>query len=183
MLIKSRTDVTQELIIGKTFMSVEGLNQDSEDITFKVSDTEYFKMQHYQDCCENVYVEDVVGNVDNLLNSPILGYEEKVQEDENASESGTYTFYTFRTIKGYVDIRWYGESNGYYSEAVDFEQCVIEDYPEDCLISGARVWQEYEKGKELCMEAKQWRKVGDKSYNSYYKLDDIISLNLKMGNK
>ena len=83
-------------------------------------------MYHEQDCCEYVRVYDINGDVDDLLNSPITQVEEVTSsEDEmelNDPDSFTWTFYKFATIKGYVTIRWLGESNGYYSERVSFKQ-------------------------------------------------------------
>ena len=85
-------------------------------------------MYHHQDCCENVTVEDVCGDVADIVGSP-LTLAEKSTSDKNPEgvvkkyqDSFTWTFYKLATVKGYVTIRWYGESNGYYSEGVSFEE-------------------------------------------------------------
>lgn len=99
-----------------------------ECIRFVAADGRIFNMCHSQDCCESVTIESIVGDLMNLVGEPILMAEEVTHEGTNPQgvtipewqESFTWTFYKFATHKGYVDIRWYGESNGYYSERVDF---------------------------------------------------------------
>jgi len=108
--------------IGKVVVDIRGMEQDSEFIVFKCDDGTLYEMFHEPDCCESVWLEDVNGDVKKLLNSPILGFDVKEQKDEDARESGTFTFYTIYTAKGRVDLRWHGESNGYYSERVEFKQ-------------------------------------------------------------
>ena len=96
----------------------------NENIFFIDEDGIEYKMFHDYDCCENVYIEDICGDINNLIGSKIIMAEEVINRDlsplNEFDESYTWTFYKFATVKGYVTIRWYGESNGYYSERVDF---------------------------------------------------------------
>lgn len=115
-----RCEVSQ--LIGLTLKSVTGLENGSEDVTFDSECGRKFLMFHDQGCCENVRLEDVEGDVQDLIGSPITIAEEVegVAEAPEYAASYTWTFYRIATAKGWVVLRWLGESNGYYSESVDF---------------------------------------------------------------
>ena len=124
-----RKEVPFENLRGKVLTKVTGLEKDSDVVTFEAEDGSVYEMYHEQDCCESVSIEDVCGDVDDLIGSEILLAEEVVSDEwpegvEKSEwvDSFTWTFYKLATRKGFVDIRWYGESNGYYSESVDFIQ-------------------------------------------------------------
>jgi hypothetical protein len=108
-----------EDLLGMTMVSVEKTSNDDE-LIFTADNGRKFKLYHAQDCCESVYIEDIIGDLNDLIGSPLTLVEEISQEGNDDSGSYTWTFYKFATIKGYVDVRWQGYSNGYYSESVDF---------------------------------------------------------------
>lgn len=116
-------------LVGKTLTEVK---QNGDKLIFVTNEGKAYKLYHYQDCCESVTIEDIIGDLNDLVGSPILLAEEvynykpvsdgdiKKTNESNDYGGCTWTFYKFATIKGYVDVRWFGESNGYYSESVDF---------------------------------------------------------------
>ena len=110
-------------MLGKTFVQVTGA-VGNFDLLFETANGERFMFSHQQDCCERVDINDIVGDLEDLVGEPLLLAEEvqgetPVDFNEREYESVTWTFYKFATRKGYVDVRWLGESNGYYGERVD----------------------------------------------------------------
>ena len=116
-------------LVGKTFVSIK---PGDDVIEIVCADGAIYVMHHDQECCEHVRVESIVGDLADLVGTPILVAEEAsnrthpedYKTDDNYGESFTWTFYKLATVKGWVDIRWLGESNGYYGETVELK-CVV----------------------------------------------------------
>lgn len=121
-----------ETLVDKKFTKVwvdKSKDGESYGIVFEGVEGNY-ELTHQQDCCEHVYIEDIVvtskfNGLECLENTPILKAERVtnnnvtptgMQNPEDADDSYTWTFFKLTTLKGYVDIRFFGSSNGYYSE-------------------------------------------------------------------
>jgi hypothetical protein len=124
-----KSEARIEDMVGKIFTRVSGGVGDGE-LVFE-NDTERFVFFHYQDCCECVDINDIVGDLEDLVGEPLLIAEEvegsvPADFEDEYTESYTFTFYKFATRKGYVDVRWLGESNGYYSEGVSLGRELVD---------------------------------------------------------
>ena len=114
---------------GKTIIDIEKdfRGRDIIELIFTMNNGEKYRMYHERDCCESVWLEDIVGNLDDLIGNPLVMAEEEPNKNKGGAlddwdDSYTWTYYKFATIKGYVTLRWYGTSDGYYSEDVDIEK-------------------------------------------------------------
>ena len=107
-------------MLGLTVASVEGkVGDDKLRLTF--TDGRSVLFYHEQDCCESVSIEDISGHWDDIIGYPITLAEESTNREADGFDSNTWTFYRIGTVRGVVVIRWWGSSNGYYSESVDIK--------------------------------------------------------------
>jgi hypothetical protein len=133
-------EVTFNTLLGKVIKDVtlqHAVHDDGDEIIFDCEDGTSYCMLHCQDCCECVTVEDFdleeARKV--LIGQQIVRAEESTSTENErkkprTDDSFTWTFYKLATVKGWVDIRWYGTSNGYYSEGVELwemEKVITED--------------------------------------------------------
>lgn len=133
MYLGLRNSCGIDVLKRKTLVEVDRSLYDANDaLFFKTADGEFYIMTHDQECCENVSIDDICGDFADLLNEEILTAEELNNDypvDEECVENTyTWTFYHLATFHGDVTIRWFGTSNGYYSESAELYKISEEDY-------------------------------------------------------
>lgn len=106
---------------GKTLTDV---NYSQDCLFFKCSDDSEYEMSHQQDCCEHVRLIDGFDDLKKLIGDEIKFAQESTQKRAPNGNSETWTFYKLSTLNASATLRWHGESNGYYSEDVDFNWIV-----------------------------------------------------------
>ena len=106
-------------IIEKTVTSID-VNMDESRIVLNCVGYKY-TMMHNQDCCEQVYIESINGDASDFINQNVLEASESTGhiDTEWDDELAEWTFYNIVCNKGYLQIRFNGSSNGYYSVGVD----------------------------------------------------------------
>ena len=112
-----RQPISIDQIKGMTITAV--IYKESNESLLIHLNTHVLEMIHHQDCCETVYLTDVVGSFEDLIGYPLLEVSESTVNAESSDVSATASYYNFRTVKASVQLRWLGESNGFYSETID----------------------------------------------------------------
>jgi hypothetical protein len=118
-----------KVLLGETLVKVSG-EVGGDQIIFETATGKRYKLYHSQSCCEQVEINDICGDLQDLVGSPILEAEESTSDTNppginppEYQDCFLWTFYKLATNKGNVTVRWHGDSNGYYSVSVDFAEC------------------------------------------------------------
>lgn len=108
--------------VGEVPVSITGCESGSEDVCFTMKSGKVIRMIHHGECCESVSVEEVIGcDPQDLIGHEILSASEDSKKTSGFGDEEQWTFYTLRSHGGTMTIRWYGNSNGYYSTSVSIE--------------------------------------------------------------
>jgi hypothetical protein len=106
------------------------------EIIFKTENNKKITMFHEQSCCESVFITSKTDNLNILIGKTIVDvtetvlpnhtFDRSIEAQYDDDNSFTWTFYKF-FYKGVddkteeIEIIWFGTSNGYYDEGVQFK--------------------------------------------------------------
>lgn len=107
-------------IVGEVLTNID-VDGDTQ-ILLTTESGRQFLIYHDQDCCEEVSILSTEGDWYTLLGKEIVELNVDERPSKPGYESRTDTTLTFKVSDATVINRWVGESNGYYSESVDFAE-------------------------------------------------------------
>lgn len=91
------------ILLGKKIIHFEN---DAKSITLTLSDKSIYKLcQIDTDGSDTVYIDEITGDVDDLINLHILYTSEHSPDGHKNNGLNVYSFYKLATIKGWVDVR------------------------------------------------------------------------------
>ena len=111
---------------GKIIKEINDLEIGSREVSIRTNDGTY-ELYHEQDCCEDVRVVKVIGNVNELVGEVLFAEEDDGASDpdwynESFDDSHTWTKYVLKTTNASLEFWFLGESNGYYSESISIKK-------------------------------------------------------------
>lgn len=104
---------------NKVIKNISGLEKGSQEVYFECEDgTKYF-LYHYQVCSEKVYIEEIAGNINDIIGCKI-----NIADVVTSGNSNIFlqTFFTLSSDKGSLIFRWIGESVGSVLVDVSFNE-------------------------------------------------------------
>lgn len=112
-----------EELVGKKIIDIK-LELDS--ILF-ITDKGNYQLCHIEEWSEDVVIDDICGELKDLVGETIITAKETFNYDNPKfdsftglpNDSHTWSFYHISTLKTHITIKFYGTSNGYYSETAD----------------------------------------------------------------
>jgi hypothetical protein len=78
-------------------------------------------IRHVRECEEEVYIANDTESLSNIVGSYLREIRVTTEKKSLENVSTTWTFVNIQTDKDSCNLRWVGESNGYYSETVQVE--------------------------------------------------------------
>lgn len=129
-------------LTGKTIIKIEGAEVGSNEIRIFCSDGSIYLMLHLFEDDEEVYVENISGEIHSIINSPITMTEKVILMDCDMTEerkdllermksmyvASSYTWIWFKlsTETSEVMIRWFATSD-FYAEDVFFREILYDE--------------------------------------------------------
>jgi hypothetical protein len=167
---------------GKTITNIE-ISKWKTSMTISCSDGYVYEIYHDQDCCEDVHLEDICGDLEDIIGTPILLAIESTSDKDPLpdAECFMWTFYTLRTIKGTVTLRWWGSSNGCYSVDVEVNESVSQQIRDNLLGETlVKIQESQEKGEaNIILEYKEYlyEDLIRNRYDNFYEIDYSLENN------